>query len=136
MFAIREIYGERRWLSKHTEDVENILHCHMASWTTNENDAIWFDTEPKIMRVLGKTWYEVIKKPLWTEDQVNALNQYQKAGQFHPFTCNNRNDGNHPDEPKYGDHSVLRAGPNGWYCEYCDYTQNWAHDFMFSPPSF
>lgn len=135
MFAIREKYGERRWLSKYTEDVHNILHCHMASWTTNQNEAMEFESPPEIMRVLGTTWYDV--KELWTPEQVESLNKFQKAGQFHPFTCDNRGDGNHPFEDEYGDHGVLRARNTGWYCNFCNYTQDWAHDFMFNDlPSF
>jgi hypothetical protein len=29
---------------------------------------------------------------------------------------------------------VLVATPRGWICRDCEYTQNWAHDFMLSPP--
>ena len=131
MFAIREKYGDRRWLSKYTEDVYNILHCNMASWTTDHSHVMEFDSSPDIMKVLGNTWYEV--KELWSDGQIAALNKFQKDGNFHPFTCNNRNDGNHPLEDEYGDHGVLRARKTGWYCNFCDYTQDWAHEFMFNP---
>jgi hypothetical protein len=39
---------------------------------------------------------------------------------MHPFTCGN---GGH-------DHGVLIAKEDGWHCEKCEYTQNWAHGFM------
>jgi hypothetical protein len=63
----------------------------------------------------------MIKAP-WTIDQVHALNAYQRLGYVHEFTCPN----NHGDK-----HSrVLRATPHGWKCAGCDYTQDWAHDWM------
>ena len=73
-----------------------------------------------------------ISKP-FTREQVDALTAWQTGGGFHPFTCANRNDGNHPHEPEYGDHGVLRATEDGWICPYCDYKQDWAHDFMAMP---
>jgi hypothetical protein len=56
----------------------------------------------------------------WTGNEVDSLNAYQKAGFVHPFTCGS---GKHPT-------SSLVAKPDGWHCEHCDYTQNWAHEFM------
>lgn len=61
-----------------------------------------------------------IKAP-WTEEQVQRLNEWQQDSRFHPFTCG-----------KCG--KVLTATPNGWICGSCDYTQDWAHDFMACPP--
>lgn len=58
----------------------------------------------------------------WTEKQVDALNVFQAAGVFHPFTC--------PRTP-YG--VVLFATQDGWHCPSCDYTQNWAHAYMADP---
>jgi len=69
----------------------------------------------------------------WTDEQVEALNNYQRAGRFHPFTCGNRDDGKHPHEPELQDHGVLRATSEGWVCPFCDYKQFWAHDFMALP---
>lgn len=68
--------------------------------------------------------------PLWTQEQVDALNRYQQ-GYMHPFTCANRGDGNHPTVG--GDHGILTATVDGWICNHCDYTQDWAHDFMLDP---
>jgi hypothetical protein len=45
---------------------------------------------------------------------------------LHPFTCPNR--GNHPELA--GDKGVLVPTVRGWICPFCDYTQDWAHDFM------
>jgi hypothetical protein len=57
----------------------------------------------------------------WTPEQVDALNRYQQAGRFHPFTC--------PEG-----HGSLTATADGWVCslgiDRCDYTQNWAHEFI------
>jgi hypothetical protein len=68
-------------------------------------------------------------KAPWTEKEVTALNAFQSCGRIHPFTCG-------------GDHGsqtdrVLVATPSGWVCRGCDYTQDWAHDFMFQdvPPA-
>jgi len=73
---------------------------------------------------------------LWNEEQQQKLMEWQRCQHVHPFTCANRGDGRHPFEAEYGDHGVLRAGPDGWWCPHCAYTQTWAHDFMFhgAPP--
>lgn len=55
----------------------------------------------------------------WTDEQVEALNRYQREGKFHPFTCGNDSR-----------HQNLVATKDGWICPNCDYTQNWAHGFM------
>jgi len=55
----------------------------------------------------------------FTPDQVESLNGYQVAEVFHPFTCGNDSS-----------HFVLIAEPAGWVCLDCDYTQNWAHEWM------
>lgn len=66
-------------------------------------------------------------KALWTDEQVENLNKYQKAGAFHPFTCgNNGMPGYHAGQ------SDLVATKAGWICPLCDYTQDWAHEFMFT----
>lgn len=61
----------------------------------------------------------------WSPNEVAALNDYQQAGWFHPFTCGIRDE--HP-----SDEGILVATENGWVCpvESCDYTQTWAHAFM------
>lgn len=60
----------------------------------------------------------MIKAP-WTEQQVKNLNDYQRDGLMHDFTCGN--DSRH--------HSLV-ATVNGWVCKDCSYTQDWAHQFM------
>lgn len=76
----------------------------------------------------------------WTNEQVAALNEYQRSGRMHPFTCGNRGAEGHRCDPEWGggDKGVLRATAAGWICPDCDYTQNWAHDFMLrgAPPPF
>lgn len=67
----------------------------------------------------------IIEAP-WTSEQVAALNRYQTLGVMHPFTCPRRGQDEH-----YSDNLV--ATENGWICQFCGYTQNWAHDFMLSP---
>lgn len=68
-------------------------------------------------------------RPPWTPEQVAALNEFQRRGGMHPFTCG----GDHaPGSPS------LIAREGGWHCpqpygEPCDYTQDWAHAFMADP---
>ncbi len=52
----------------------------------------------------------------FTPEQVRSLNGFQQSGRYHPFTCT------------CGEH--LMATEQGWICRDCDYTQNWAHEFM------
>ncbi len=66
----------------------------------------------------------------WSMEQVQALANWQASPQVHPFTCRNRGNGQHPVEGH--DHGILRPTPKGWVCPHCDYTQDWAHDFMFT----
>lgn len=56
----------------------------------------------------------------WTDKQVEALNQWQKGGLFHEFTCPN----------SHSEDRTLKATRDGWVCLYCGYRQDWAHDFM------
>ena len=72
------------------------------------------------------TWYtcpdcyrvevDKVRAP-WTDERIKALNEYQADNNFHPYTC------------PFG-HGALVATPEGWRCGKCDYTQDWAHDFM------
>jgi len=70
-------------------------------------------------------------------EQVAALHVYQFGpwdtpfGRGHPFTCVNRGDGKHFDNG--ADLGILTPTVRGWECQYCDYTQDWAHDFMANP---
>lgn len=60
-------------------------------------------------------------EPIWTQETVDKLNQYQQDGIMHPYTCGrNRTDENHLDGE-----GVLLATVYGWKCPYCDYTQDW-----------
>lgn len=54
----------------------------------------------------------------WTDEQVDALNDYQAESMFHPYTCS---------EAHTGDRRNLVATTRGWICRYCNYTQDWAH---------
>lgn len=70
-----------------------------------------------------------VSEPPWTQQQVDYLNDFQKDGRFHPFTCPNRSPQTHVVRVarQFG---VLVATADGWVCPDCDYTQGWAHDFM------
>jgi hypothetical protein len=63
-------------------------------------------------------------------EQVAFLMHWQTVGYVHPFTCGQRDD--HPVVD--GEKGLLIPTRSGWICPYCDYTQDWAHDFMFSEP--
>jgi hypothetical protein len=60
-------------------------------------------------------------EPPWAESIVDALNEFQRAGAMHPFTCGQDS------------HHVLIATRDGWVCPYDDYTQKWAHLSMTWP---
>lgn len=64
--------------------------------------------------------------PIFTPEQVASLNEYQKSGTFHPFTCG----GNRTDEHHLDGEGILVATEDGWICPYCDYKQDWAHEWM------
>lgn len=80
---------------------------------------------PDPTRWCSKTCYS--KVSVFTPEEVLVLNEYQASGMMHPFTCgkDNRNKVTHPDGE-----GILVATVRGWICPFCDYTQNWAHDFM------
>ncbi|MFD9004449.1 hypothetical protein ACFV0T_26410 [Streptomyces sp. NPDC059582] len=62
----------------------------------------------------------------WTPEQVAALEQFQIGGRMHPFTCGAAR---HALAPR------LVPSREGWHCPDpdCDYTQDWAHEFMADP---
>jgi hypothetical protein len=51
------------------------------------------------------------------------LEQRQRDRSMHPYTCGKRERSTHPWEDEYGDFGVLRVGPDGWWCPWCDYRQ-------------
>jgi len=65
----------------------------------------------------------MIKAP-WTPEQVESANAYQTSGVFHEFTCGTK------EKQASGSSGAQIATSNGWVCPSCDYTQDWAHDFM------
>ena len=70
----------------------------------------------------------------WNDEQVAKLNEFQRYTTMHPFTCgSNRHDVAHVAwaEEHDEDNGQLVATNAGWICPVCNYTQNWAHDFMF-----
>lgn len=64
----------------------------------------------------------------FTPEQVEGLNKFQAHRHVHPFTCG----GDRTDEKHLDGEGRLVATEAGWICPYCDYTQDWAHDFMVS----
>jgi hypothetical protein len=56
----------------------------------------------------------------FTDSEVVSINQYQRTGVFHPFTCGNEHDGRHE---LYATAGCLR-------CPNCAWRQTWCHSFM------
>jgi len=72
---------------------------------------------------------DLLRAP-WAPQVVAALNRYQHAQVFIPYTCGGqRGDGAHAAHARaYGqDMGLLQATPDGWVCPVCDYRQDWAH---------
>lgn len=76
------------------------------------------------------TFAAIVRAP-WTDEQVAALNRWQKSGVVHPFTCGNRDKSGHGWDREVGDYGVLEATPGGWVCRACGYRQPWAQSFCF-----
>lgn len=57
----------------------------------------------------------------WTKEQVDKLNDFQKKGEYHPFTCPG---GGHCPSRE------LKATIDGWVCACGLYEQSWCYDFM------
>jgi hypothetical protein len=72
-----------------------------------------------------------MSEQVFTYEQVERLWKrqfgpwYSPFERMHPYTCGNRSD--HPDMA--GDKGVLVPTVYGWICPFCDYKQDWAHDF-------
>jgi hypothetical protein len=74
----------------------------------------------------------------FTEAQAAALNQYQRAGRMHPFTCPREHELSrvrHTGQMYKAETRLVAMVHQGWECPdpACDYTQNWAHTFMVDP---
>jgi len=54
-----------------------------------------------------------------TDEQVKNLQDYQDAGEFHPYTC--------------CDHQVMNATKQGLVCPKCGRVQRLLHDFTLLP---
>ena len=63
-----------------------------------------------------------MKHAPWTDEEVEILNKFQREGPFHPFTC--------PGGPDCPERELI-ATKEGWICHCGEYTQDWAHEFMF-----
>jgi hypothetical protein len=59
----------------------------------------------------------------WSDDQVGALNDWQRNKRFHPFTCPG-------DYPGCAKRRELIATRDGWVCACGNYRQGWAHGLM------
>ena len=86
------------------------------------------------------------KEAPFTEEEVKAINQWQTAGKFHPFTCCGQpytltaeDVGTHTEyigmvelhrDERCPDYGELVATTSGLVCPCGKYTQDWVHDFM------
>lgn len=77
-----------------------------------------------------------INKAPFTQEQVDKLNDYQRNGKMHPFTCcspsdikecKRRSGEGSTYEEKEG---ILIATVEGWVCPCGKYKQDWSHSFM------
>lgn len=72
----------------------------------------------------------------FSDDQVDKLNNFQKQGQFHPFTCCSPPEikecyrANNIGDTWEENEGILKATNDGWVCPCGKYTQKWAHNFM------
>jgi hypothetical protein len=66
-----------------------------------------------------------VKAP-FTKSPVDSFNEYQQSGAFHPFTCG----GDNRNAAHLGGEGKLVATESGLRCPYCDYTQDWCHEWM------
>lgn len=59
--------------------------------------------------------------PPWSKKTTEGLNRWQQSDSRHPFTCGKDNC-----------QGILVASAKGLTCpeKDCNYTQDWAHDFM------
>ena len=62
-----------------------------------------------------------------SQEEIDSFNNFQKAGIFHPFTCGS---GRRTDEAHLDGEGLLIATEDGLKCPYCEYTQDWCHEFM------
>ena len=69
---------------------------------------------------------------VFTPEEVANMNANQLLRYMHGFTCPNRGDGKH--DRSNSDLGGLFATVRGWECPFCDYTQNWAHDWQKRKP--
>jgi hypothetical protein len=76
-------------------------------------------------------WKKLVKDLVapWSPEVTATLNRFQTEAHFHPFTCANRGDGEHQERDN-ADLGQLIATDQGWVCADCDYSQDWAHNFM------
>jgi NAD+ synthetase len=66
----------------------------------------------------------------FTNEQVQNLNEYQKLGIVHPFTCCSPENIHECERSCGKGEGILIATNNGWVCPCGKYTQDWAHAFM------
>lgn len=57
----------------------------------------------------------------FTDEQAAHINEFQRTGYMHPFTC--------PDSHRGGDRNLV-ATNEGLHCPSCNYRQSWVHGFM------
>ena len=71
----------------------------------------------------------IVKAP-FTPEQVENLNEYQKLGKWHPFTCCSPEDISECQRRSGENEGLLVASEEGWTCPCGKYKQDWCHQFM------
>lgn len=69
------------------------------------------------------------KQSPWTDEEIKDLNDYQKHGLFHPYTCDRKAPECEVNQtPRdFSKDGVLIATKEGWVCPCGKYTQDWYH---------
>ena len=100
-----------------------LTHSGIADAAPEDKDGVDHELESMARKAIAVAEGQDV----WTDDQAAKLNEFQASGHIHPFTC----------ETAHPEGRDLVATRKGWICLHCDYTQSWAHDFMFkgAPPN-
>jgi hypothetical protein len=94
-----------------------LTHSGIADAAPEDKDGIDHELESAARVAIAAARGEDI----WSDEQVAKLNEFQASGRMHPFTC----------ETAHPEGRDLVATRKGWICPHCDYTQCWAHSYMF-----
>jgi hypothetical protein len=84
--------------------------------TFEEHRRLW---EEHVAAARYERWKSRVMGPFYCEE----CGREEYDPQYRAYTCGKRERSTHPWEDEYGDFGVLRVGPDGWWCPWCDYRQ-------------